>query len=100
MIKLTDILLEKANIVKSFTRITFSEELNATEVKDIIRSIPGVTIVRSTNTEDGIGNRITMIVKIRTTKSGEEAFQDFRKQALTFPGIRRVEIATKTIEKV
>ena len=81
-------------------RVTFdSNVLYQSEAIDTIRALEGVTTARSVDMEDSLDDKVTLSIKIRSLKTAEEAFNIVRKKALTFSGIQKVEIGTKTLEK-
>lgn len=97
--KLALLLTEEAGIFQGFVRITYTEGTTVVQLADLIRSIQGVTIV-STSTSDEQANVATFKVKIRTSKSGEEAFKLLRATAIKYPQVSRFEIGTNTIERI
>lgn len=102
MIKLKDILLEDPfDTYEGLIRVTFDEtEYNASQAAEAIRSVATVTVARLVDSGETQPDRTTLNVKLRTLGSGEKAFNLVRQNALKIPGIRRVEIGFKTIEKI
>jgi len=85
---------------RGFIRVTYSDEITATELAEIIRALPGVTIVSTAGSLDQ-GNVSTYKVKVRSTAAdGISEFNNLRSQAIRYPGILKFEIATKTIERL
>lgn len=97
--KLKDIISE----VEFFTyiaivRVTF-EDSNATELAELLRALPGVTTVSMAGASD-FHDKQTFRVRLISQKSGEDAFQAFKQNALTkYTPVKVVEIAKNTIEK-
>lgn len=103
MISLLELLNEEQLFIyEGLIRVSYSPDVNVTDIEDIIRGIEGVTIVASAG--DSLGDRVVYKVKIRTFESdpeiGEKLFINMRQQAIKHEGIQRVEIATKTIRRV
>ena len=85
---------------RGFVRVTYSDDITATELAEILRAFPGVTIVSTSGSMEQ-GNVSTYKVKIRSNSGdGESVFTTLRKQAIRYPGILKFEIATNTIERL
>jgi hypothetical protein len=98
---LSQLLLEQQEATyRGFVRVTYSDEMTATELAEILRAFPGVTIVSTSGSMEQ-GNVSTYKVKVRSTSDdGESVFTSLRKQAIRYPGIIKFEIATNTIERL
>ena len=90
---------EQAKIYKGFIRVTYTDELTISALSDLIRSIEGVTIVTSSEKNEA-ANVVTFKVKLRSLKSGVEAFKLMRKRTLANQGVIKFEIGTNTIERI
>ena len=100
MKKLSNLLKEEnAPTYRGFVRVTYTDEFNVSEVAEYIRSIEGVTIV-STAGSDEVNKVSTLKIKVRSTKSADEAFKYVRHRAIKHPGIARFEIGTNSIERI
>lgn len=100
MRSLVQLLTEQQATFRGFVRVTYAEDITATELAEIIRAFPGVTIVSTSGSTDK-GNVSTYKVKVRTgLDDGEKVFTDLRAQAIRYPGILKFEIATNTIERL
>lgn len=104
MMKLLELLFEEQIAIYSgMIRVSYTEGMNVTDIEDIVRGIEGVTIVNSSGDEEDM-NRVVLKIKIRTFETGQEAgldsFIKIRQAAVKHQGIERVEVATKTIERV
>jgi len=97
--KLVELITEEAGIYQGFVRITYTDGTTIVQLADLIRSIQGVTIV-STSTSDEQANIATFKVKIRTSKTGDEAFKFLRSTAIKYPQVSKFEIGTNTIERI
>jgi len=74
------------------------DSVKSSKVAELIRALPGVTTV--TLASDEGQNRETLKVKLISQKSGVEAFQAMKKNALQkYPPIKVVNIAKNTIER-
>lgn len=95
------LLEEPFDTYSGFLRVTFKEEeYNASTATEAIRGVQDVTVARMVDTGIERGNKVVLSVKARTTLSGEDVFKKIRSEALRLPGILKVEIGTKTIEKI
>lgn len=87
-------------VFSSMVRVTYDGiDFNASDAADIIRSVKGVTIVRILDSTERKLDRVTLNVKIRVTGDPVDAFKQFRLQAIKLYGIKKVELALKTIER-
>lgn len=102
MTSLLDLLLEESfNSYSGLIRVTFNDSiLNQADAIDTVRGVETVTTARSVGGEDQASNIVTLSVKLRTLYSGDESFNFIRKKLLSFSGIDKVEIGTKTITKI
>jgi len=100
MIKLTEILLEEVSTFKGLIRVEIDPDMNSSEIQDIVRSKPGVTIVKSIDSENLTDTQFVYSVKLRTTKTPSESFKELKNDLLKTPGIKIVKIGFKTIERV
>jgi len=74
------------------------DSVKSSKVAELIRALPGVTTV--TLASDEGQNRETLKVKLISQKSGIEAFQAMKNNALQkYPPIKVVNIAKNTIER-
>lgn len=99
MITLKEILSENQHQrVKGLVRIHYSPNASTMDVAEILRSIKDVTIVNTAGTAEE-GDIATYDIKMFTTLPPVKAFAFVRRQALSFPEIQKVEIATTTIQE-
>jgi len=102
MISLFELLYEQQLFIyEGMIRVTFNPEENVTDIADIIRGIEGVTIVSSAG--DSTDNKVVFKIKVRSFDSGEggeKLFIKVREEAIKHQGIQRVELATKTIQRI
>jgi hypothetical protein len=66
----------------TFVYVEFSEESNITDIAQIIRSLPYVTVVNNKTDKDDLEPRGILEVKVVTTKPGQETFDLVKKLAL------------------
>ena len=97
--KLSDIISEvQFNTYEGMVQVIYDENTNSTEIAALMRALPGVTTV--TLASDEGKNRETLKIKLITQKSGLEAFQALKQNAITkYPPIKVVNIGKNTIEK-
>ena len=97
--KLSDIISEvNFNTYEGMVQVIYDENTNSTEIAALMRALPGVTTV--TLASDEGKNRETLKIKLITQKTGLEAFEALKKNAITkYPPIKVVNIGTNTIEK-
>ena len=85
---------------RGYIRVTYKQEVGITELAELLRALPGVTTVTPVEGNKNAEQEIYKI-KIITQKTGREAFESFRTNALKrYNLLSRVEIATQTIQKV
>jgi hypothetical protein len=98
--------MKLANIISEIEFFTYSaivrvehEDSSPTEIAELLRALPGVTTVAIAGST-GDGKRETFKIKLITQKTGEEAFNAFKSNALDkYTPIKVVKIGTNTIEK-
>jgi hypothetical protein len=97
--KLSDIISEVQFFTyEAMVQVIYDDTTNSTEVSALIRALPGVTTV--TLASDEGKNRETLKIKLITQKTGLEAFEALKKNAITkYPPIKVINIGAKTIEK-
>ena len=97
--KLSDIISEvQFSTYEGMVQVIYDDTTNSTEVYALIRALPGVTTV--TLASDEGKNRETLKIKLITQKTGLEAFEALKKNAITkYPPIKVINIGAKTIEK-
>jgi hypothetical protein len=82
----------------AMVRVTF-EDSNATELAELLRALPGVTTVSMAGASE-FHDKQTFRIRLISQKSGEEAFQALKQNALTkYSPVKMVEIGQNTIEK-
>jgi hypothetical protein len=83
MSKLTKILSELTySMYDTFVYVEFSEETNITDIAQIIRSLPYVTVVNNKTDKEDLEPRGILEVKVVTTKPGQETFDLVKKLAI------------------
>ena len=97
--KLSDIISEvQFNTYEGMVQVIYDENTNSTEIAALMRALPGVTTV--TLASDEGKNRETLKIKLITQKTGLEAFEALKTNAIKkYPPIKVVNIGTNTIEK-
>lgn len=82
----------------AIVRVTY-EGSSANELAELLRALPGVTTVAIAGSiEDG--KKETFKIKLISQKTGEEAFDAFKKNAVTkYTPIKVVDIAANTIQR-
>lgn len=97
--KLIDIISEvQFNTYEGMVQVIYDENTNSSEIAALMRALPGVTTV--TLASDEGKNRETLKIKLITQKSGLEAFQALKQNAISkYPPIKVVNIGKNTIEK-
>ena len=97
--------MKLANIISEIEFFTYEgmiqvvyDELNTTEIADLLRALPGVTTV--TIAADLGEGRENFKIKLISQKGGKEAFEAFKQNALKkYKPIKMVKIGDNTIEK-
>lgn len=98
--KLLDLINEiNYSTYQGMVRITYAEDSSINEISELVRALPGITVVTQAGHND-LNNTAVFKVKIVSTKTGEEAFNEFKQTAIKkLPPVRKIEIGTQTIEK-
>lgn len=97
--------MKLANIISEIEFYTYEamvqivyKDITPTKLADLIRALPGVTTV-TLATDMGEGREV-LKVKLISQKSGKEAFQALKNNAIKkYPPITLVKIGENTIEK-
>lgn len=98
MIKIVNLLLEQERKrIQGMVKVTYIDSSSVMEVAEILRSIEDVTVV-DTAGGDRANNEAIYEVKFFTLKEPKDAFLGLKAKALTFPDIKKVQVATNTIE--
>lgn len=100
--KLKDILKEEKefSLYQALMRIGHKEDVTASQVADFLRAMPGVTRVTAVDSNEDI-NVVLLKVKVLTAKQPLPVFEKLKKDTFRLvPGIRKVDLSVKSIEKV
>jgi len=82
---------------EGMVKVVFADE-GANKIAELIRALPGVTTVTLAG-DEGKGRQVLKI-KLISQKTGTEAFEAMKNNALTkYPPIKGMKVATNTIEK-
>lgn len=74
------------------------QDITSSKLAELIRALPGVTTV--TLAADLGEGRENLKVKLISQRSGQEAFEKLKKNAMSkYPPIKMIKIGTNTIEK-
>ena len=85
---------------KGLIRVSYNTDLTMSEIADMIRSLPTVTIVTNVSHDEKAGIAVYS-VKVLSLKKGSEAYQELKQLALTkLPDVKKFEIGMKTIEPI
>ena len=84
------------NTFEGMVRILHKDEENK-DLAELLRALPGVTTVTNAGSSTDL-NTMTFKIKLITQKTGEEAFEAFKKNAMNkYSSISNIEIADETI---
>lgn len=100
--KLTEQLLNEVEFFnyKGLVRVSYNPDLTMSEVADMVRSLPGVTIVTNVSHDEEKGIAVYS-VKLLSTKKGSQAYDELKQSAITkLPEVRKLEVGVKTIEVI
>lgn len=85
---------------RALIRVKYNPDYTMTEIADMIRALPEVTIVTNVSHDEQAGIAVYS-VKILTTKTGTEAYETLKQNAITkVPDIQKLEVGAKTIERI
>ena len=102
MSKLTKILSELTySMYDTYVYVEFSEETNITDIAQIIRSLPYVTVVNNKTDKDDLEPRGILEVKVVTTKPGKDTFDIVKKLAIEkIPELKKFKYSLKRLQKI
>ena len=84
------------NTFEGMVRIVF-EEGESENLAELLRALPGVTTVTNAGSSAEM-QTMTFKIKLITQKTGEEAFEAFKNNAMKkYSGISSIEVANETI---
>ena len=84
------------NTFEGMVRIVY-EEGESENLAELLRALPGVTTVTNAGSSEEM-QTMTFKVKLISQKTGEEAFEAFKTNAMKkYSGITNIEIANETI---
>lgn len=96
--KLIDIISEVSFFTYEGMIQVVYKDITSSKVAELIRALPGVTTV-TLATDMGEG-RETLKVKLISQRSGQEAFEKLKQNAISkYPPIKMVKVGQNTIEK-
>ena len=85
------------NKFEAMARVINSEDANPKQLDDLLRALPGVTTVTNAGSSSDLST-MTFKIKLITQKTGEEAFEAFKTNAMKkYSNISNIEIANETI---
>jgi hypothetical protein len=100
--KLKELLKEDKTffMYQGLIRVGHKEAISASEVADFVRAMPGVTRVTAIDSNEDV-HVVVLKVKILSTKPGSVIFEKLKRDTFKLvPNIRKVEIASNSIEKI
>lgn len=101
MRSLLDLFEVTYNMYETFALVEFSDDTNITDISQLLRSMPMVTVVNNKTDKEDKNPRGVLQIKLLTLKTGEEAFEDLKKTALTkIPDLRTFKYSTKRLQKI
>lgn len=102
MSKLTKILSELTySMYDTYAYVEFSDETNITDVAQIIRSLPYVTVVNNKTDKEDLEPRGILEIKVVTVKPGQETFDTIKKLALEkIPELKKFKYSLKRLQKI
>lgn len=99
--KLANILIERADYIpyRTMVQVVAGDE-SPSRIADLLRALPGVTTVTAVGNTPA-GNAHVYRVKLITQKSGKEAFDAFKDNAISkYPDVKMVKVAYENIEQM
>ena len=102
MSKLLNILSELTySMYDTYAYIEFSDETNITDIAQIIRSLPYVTVVNNKTDKEDPEPRGILEIKVVTTKPGQETFDTVKKLAMEkIPELKKFKYSLKRLQKI
>ena len=101
MSKLINILSELTySMYDTYAYIEFSDETNITDIAQIIRSLPYVTVVNNKTDKEDLEPRGILEIKVVTTKPGQETFDTVKKlEWRKFPSLKNLNTVLRDFKK-
>jgi hypothetical protein len=88
------------SLYQALVRITHTDQITASQVADFVRAMPGVTRVTAVDSNEDV-HIVVLKVKILTGKQALQVFEKVKKDTFRLvPNIKKVDLSTKSIEKV
>lgn len=88
------------SLYQALVRITHTDQITASQVADFVRAMPGVTRVTAVDSNEDT-KVVVLKVKILTGKQALQVFEKVKKDTFRLvPNIKKVDLSTKSIEKV
>ena len=102
MTKLTKILSELTySMYDTYAYVEFSDETNITDIAQIIRSLPYVTVVNNRTDKEDLEPRGLLQLKVVSLKPGQETFELIKKEALaSIPTLKKFKYSVKQLQKI
>lgn len=85
----------------TYAYVEFSDETNITDIAQIIRSLPYVTVVNNKTDKEDLEPRGILELKIVSTMTGEQTMAAVKKLAVEkIPELKKFKYSLKRLEKI
>ncbi len=89
------------SLYETYVMVEFDDDTNITDISQILRSMPYVTVVNNKTDKEDKNPRGVLQMKVLTLKPAMETFEEVKKAALTqIPKLRTFKLSTKRIQKI
>jgi len=85
----------------TYAYVEFSDETNITDIAQIIRSLPYVTVVNNKTDKEDLEPRGILELKLVSTMTGEQTLAAVKKLAIEkIPELKKFKYSLKRLEKI
>jgi hypothetical protein len=101
MKSLLDLFEVTYSMYETYVMVEFSDETNITDIAQVLRSMPMVTVVNNKTDKEDKNPRGVLLIKILTLKPGVEAFTELKKVSLSkIPDLKTFKFSEKRLQKI
>lgn len=89
------------SVYETYCYVEFVDTTNVTDISQLIRSMPYVTVVTNKTDKDDFKPRGVLLIKVATLKPGVETFEELKKFALgRIPELKKFIFSEKRLQKI
>ncbi len=92
---------ETYSLYETYVMVEFSDETNITDISQVLRSLPYVTVVANKTDKEDKNPRGILQIKVLTKKPGLETFRELKATALrTISDLKVFKFSEKRLQKI